>query len=108
MNTTTKRRAKLYYGFEYRDGRYTTTGGDYGAKIRRAGSLCAFLSAAERDAWVEEGDYRYGHPIRVAVTTRNLPMGWTVYDAVTWNDEFSYHEDVWSDDGYGGHIRFDD
>ena len=81
-----------YYGFRYTDGTNTTTG----SPCYIAGQLYRFESKRARDEWVAEG-----YPVRVpsnvgefrkAVTSRSLPMGWTVAEA----------QDVDLDTGGGG------
>ena len=68
--------ARTRYGFEYTDGKNTTTG--EGRDLRIAGLLVAFNSAEERDEWVREGSDSYGG--REAVTCASLPDGWRRYD----------------------------
>ncbi len=78
--------ARTRYGFEYTDGRNTTTGS--GRELRIAGRLIAFCSKEDRDEWVDEGCDSYGG--REAVTCASLPDGWRRDDlrsARDWADE---------------------
>lgn len=68
-----------YYAFAYASGRNTTTETrGLRPKILIAGTLVRFDTAGERDSYVSS----WGGGLRDAVSTRDLPMGWSVSDAV--------------------------
>ena len=68
-----------FYAFAYTSGRNTTTETrGLRPKIHIAGALIKFDTATERDSYVESWD----GGLKDAVSTRDLPMGWSVSDAV--------------------------
>jgi hypothetical protein len=81
-----------YYGFAYEDGVNTTRGPRY----ITAGQLYEFVTAIARNTWVDDG-YPHCVPrdwgeIRVKVTARCLPHGWTTDDAIRGEDYFCEYE----------------
>ena len=90
---------KFYYGFEYWDGRNTTTGqpNEKTGRYSIAGDMIAFTTKADIDSWVENGEYRYGKSNRVIVNKRELrrlALGMTVASFNQWV-EYNEWEAEW-------------
>ena len=66
----------MFFGFEYKDGKNTTTGtintdpGRYHGRLSIAGNAVAFQTKQDRDNWVAKGCNSYGG--REAVSIRRL------------------------------------
>jgi hypothetical protein len=66
----------MYYGFQYADGRHTTTGDYEMGTLHIAGLLFAFADEGTRDDWVAESHKRD------AVAADSLPSGWCSSEAI--------------------------
>lgn len=80
---------KFFYGFEYWDGRSTTTGSPNTktGSFSIAGDICVFKSKKDRDEWIKNTSYKYGSPQRTAVSKnelRKLSAGMSLSDFNEW------------------------
>jgi len=74
-----------FYGFEYWDGRQTTTGepNQMTGRMSIAGTIAVFDNARDRGTWIGHTEYKHGLPCRVACTKetlRSLHLGMSVAD----------------------------
>ncbi len=83
---------KKFYGFEYADGRNTTSGevNTRTGRMNRAGWAMVFSSQAARRDWIDEGPQKYGDDQRVSVSRRKLRALCAGMDLMEFDEMINY------------------